>query len=341
MSTGSGVAVPVLNKRTNHLVILMGTLNRLAQLRMVVDSILNGTRVPLELIIIDAGSTDGTVEYLQSHQGVTPVFQGARLGHARSHNQVWRHVDSRYTGWLSDDTEIVPGSVDTAVAILEADPTIGMVGLKMKDTMGPGRHEAYRGGLSEYGILNCNHGIMPTDLARRVGFFNEAYRMYTIDPDLTASILSTGHRVVMTKAVSVLHHRAWADDNGGDPAADVAKVLRDMGGIDNAAVYRQKFSFLAPSRTLAAWARARIVHYTARILFLGARPGARRLWLNRRDWVNLAGGRFISLLDPLTHMSRPYHLTQAIPQALLESPDNPYRALMAAEPGEGACALAD
>ena len=314
---------PVVNTRSRNLVILMGTLNRLGQLRRVIESIVNGTRLSFELIVIDAGSTDGTIEFLQSHPAVTPVLQGARIGHARSHNEVWQHVDSRFTCWLSDDTEIVTGSLDLAVSILESEATIGMVGLKMKDTMGSGRHEAYRGGLSEYGVLNCNHGVMPTALLRSVGFFNPSYRMYTIDPDLTASILATGHRVVMTKAISVLHHRAWAE---GDD--DAEKVRRDMGGIDNWAIYRRKFAFLAGSNTLWTRLRARGVHYTARVLFLGARPGAKRLWLNRRDWVNLAGGRFISLFDPLLHVARPYHLAQTVPPALLASGHNPYRDLV-------------
>ena len=166
-----------------------------------------GTRTPIEIVAIDGGSTDGTVEYLRTEPRVTPVLQGELLGTARSYNRVWRHVETPYSCWLSDDTDLVSGSLDTAIEILDADPTIGMVGLKMKDTRGPGRHEPYRGGLSEYGILNCNHGVLRTDLARRVGFFNESYRSYMIDPDLTASILCTGHKVVMTRQVAVLQQR--------------------------------------------------------------------------------------------------------------------------------------
>jgi hypothetical protein len=75
------------------------------------------------------------------------------------------------------------------------------------------------------------------------------------------------------------------------------------------------------------------VHYIARVLFLGAAPEARRFWLNRRDWVNLAGGRFISLFDPILHLGLPYHLAQAIPGDRLESPDNPLRRTQRPVPG--------
>lgn len=309
---------PRVNVRSDFFVILLATCNRVELLRSVVDSIERGTKTPHELIVIDGGSTDGTVEYIQSDPRITPVLQGERLGTARSYNRVWHRVDSRYSCWLSDDTEIVPGSLDTAIAILESDPSVGMVGLKMKDTRGPGRFEPYRGALSEYGILNCNHGVLRTALGRRVGFFNTGYRSYMIDPDLTASILCTGHRVVMTRDVAVLHHREWAEREGDE------KVAREMGGIDNFAIYRRKFAFLATSSPLP-WIRERVLRYAWRLLYLGASPDRRRFWMNRRDWINLAGGRFISLFDPIVHAGRPFHLAQRIPDRLLSNPGNPYR----------------
>ncbi|HZR26895.1 MAG TPA: glycosyltransferase [Vicinamibacterales bacterium] len=306
-----------INTRSDVLVILLATANRLPMLRSVVESIERGTTTGHELIVIDGGSTDGTIEYILQHPRITPVLQGELLGTARSYNRVWRQVDSKYSCWLSDDTDVVPGALDTAVAILDADETIGMVGLKMRDTRGPGRHEPYRGGLSEYGILNCNHGVLRTSLARRVGFFNEAYRSYMIDPDLTASILCTGARVVMTRDVAVLHHREWAEREGDE------KVVREMGGIDNFAIYRRKFAFLARTSNAAAWLRERIIRYIWRILFLGTSPDSKRFWLNRRDWINIAGGRFISLLDPIVTAGQPFHLVQRISPSLLQSSDNP------------------
>jgi glycosyltransferase involved in cell wall biosynthesis len=315
------------NRRSRHLVVMVATYNRLALLKTVLEAIAKGTRSEHEVIVIDGGSTDGTIEFLQSHPAITPVLQGKLLGTARCYNRVWREIDSDYSCWLSDDTEIVPGSLDTAIEVLKADPGIGMVGLKMKDTKGPGRHEPYRGGISEYGILNCNHGVLPTAVARAAGFFNEQYRAYFIDPDLTASVLALGKRVVMSKAVSVLHHREWAEKEGDE------KVAREMGGIDNQAIYHERFRFLANTRTTAVRVRSRIGRYVTRLLFLGAPPESKRLGLNRRDWQNLSAGRFISVLDPLRTAGQPYHLVQRIKPAVLARAANP---LTTAERGTAA-----
>lgn len=313
----------MLNKRSDNLVILVATYSQLDLLKRTLNSIAAGTRCSHEIIVIDGGSTDGTIEYLKSHPGITPVFQGKLLGTARCYNQVWRQIESKYTCWLSGDTEIVDGSLDLAVSILEACPEIGMVGLKMKDTVGPWRTEPYMGALSEYGILNCNHGVLATNLLRSVGYFNESYRAYTIDPDLTASVLCTGKSVVMTKRISVLHHREWAKDDEWKE-----KIKRDMGGIDNAKIYHEKFKFLEGSHTLPMRVRARLGGYLARILLVRSTPNSTRLGLNYRDWRNVTRGRFICLTDPLENMRRPYHLVQRIPRSLLELPTNPYRHLV-------------
>jgi GT2 family glycosyltransferase len=320
-----------LNRRNNHFVIMVATFNRLPMLRAIVDAIEQRTMTPHELIVIDGGSTDGTVEYIQSHPAITPILQGKLLGTARCYNAVWREIDSKYCCWLSDDTEIVAGSLDTAIEILEADQSIGMVGLKMKDTKGPGRHDAYRGGISEFGVINCNHGVLPTRLARQVGFFNEEYRSYMVDPDLTASILCTGHRVVMTKAVAVLHHREWAEKEGD------TKVDREMGGIDNFAIYRRKFGFLAASRTMSARIRALAIRYISGALFRVMRSDATPFGLSRRDWVNLGGARFTSLFDSFVNAGRAYHLAQRLPAALLASPHNPYHAAAAGAAPQTIC----
>ncbi|MDP3425947.1 MAG: glycosyltransferase, partial [Humidesulfovibrio sp.] len=160
-------------RRGSKLVAVVATCDRLAQLKVSVESILRGTRAELQLVVADGGSSDGTQQYLLDHPRITPMLQGAKIGPGKSYNEVWRQADGDYTCWLSDDTELVPGALDLALEILQAEPKIGMVGLKTKDTMGPFVQEPYIGGISEFGIINCNHGVLPMSLLRDVGYFNE------------------------------------------------------------------------------------------------------------------------------------------------------------------------
>lgn len=320
----------MLNHKSDHLTVLIATYNRLPLLQKTIDSVLRGTRVSHEIIVIDGGSTDGTIEYLRSRHDVTAVLQGERIGTSRAYNSVWREVESRYTVWLSDDTEVAGGALDRAVEILKSDASIGMVGLKMRDMLGPYRSDPYMGGISEYGILNCNHGVLPMDVLRSVGFFNEAYRSYTIDPDLTASVLASGKRVVMTREVSLWHHREWALESGEavDRHAFSEMQKEAMGGIDNLGVYRKKFEFLKKSETPALRLRRRLLRWLSAVLYWRTGPEEERWGLNSRDWYNLAGTRFIRLWDAVQNHSRVYYLVQQIPVQYLVSEKNPYRELL-------------
>lgn len=309
----------VVNNRSDYLVILVGTYNRLELLKKVVDSIHAQTSCSHEIIVIDGGSTDGTIEYLKSRKDVTPVFQGKLLGASRAYNEVWRQVDCKYTCWLSDDTELANGGLDLAVQILENDSQIGMVGLKTRDVAGPWTDIPYTGALSEYGILNCNHGVLPMKLLRSVGYFNEDYKTYLIDPDLTASVLSAGMKVAMTKGVCVRHHREWADETWEN------KVQGTMNGIDHYQIYLNKFAFVQ-KRTLTD----RLKKWTARVASLPLLGSAlRKAWgLNSRDWLNLTQGRFIRLTDAAQNKRNAFHNVQYFPAAILNREGNPYRHLL-------------
>jgi GT2 family glycosyltransferase len=293
-----------------RLSIVVGTLNRREQLRRCIESILAETVTPVRVYVTDAGSTDGTIDYLKSlaSEWIVPIFAGRRHGQARAYNEVFRLVDTAYVCWLSDDNVIVNRGLDVAVDILDADPRIGMVALKVKDVSGPFVDAPYIGGISPIGILNVNQGVLRTELLRAVGGFSEAFRDYGIDPDLTAKVLFSGHAVAYTRAIAIHHYRDWGDR---DSPGFIRQMARQRHYVD---LYTRKYGGRAPGSV--AWSVKRLAALLLRAT-LAVCPRLRNstsvLGVVPRDWTNIIEGRYISIFDSLYSRGRPYHLVQWCP----------------------------
>ena len=292
--------------RPPSLSVVIGTCNRRAQLQQCLESLCGRIAHPHEVIVVDAGSTDGTLEYLRSLTGIRVVADAERLGQAQSLNRVFRQLESDLVCWLSDDNVLQPGMLDVAAGILATHPDIGMVALKTKDVLGPFAEHPYIGGLSPGArVLTANQGVIRRALFRAVGFFAEEYRDYGIDMELTMQVLLSGSKVALTRAVAIHHFR----DHAGNPGA-IATAAR----AERLAAARQKYlaryAALAP-RTLRTRVCEALLHgCKARGLF---RDGRAPLGYSQRDWTNLLRGRFISKLDFFRTRKEPFYLVQHMP----------------------------
>ena len=287
--------------------IVIGTLNRLDQLKRCVDSVLCETKTPTKIYITDAGSSDGTIEYLQSIASdvLIPIFVGKKLGQAKAYNDVFDIIDTTYVCWLSDDNEVVNRGLDCAVEILKRESMIGMVALKTKDQKGPFMSAPYIGGVSEAGILNVNQGVLRSAVLKQVGGFCEEFRDYGIDPALTAEVLFAGYKVVYTKKVALHHYRNWS----ADPASDNYKWLNERHSAAKA-LYSQRYSNDALNPDILYFIKSKLAVGIKRIgkHFFSGSLLRRSSFL--RTCINILSGRYISLLDPIMSIGKDYHLVQ-------------------------------
>lgn len=315
-----------------ELAVVVGTRNRIDHLKKCLESIINETSTPFKVYVLDAGSTDGTIDYLKgvASDCIIPVFQGDQLGQAAAYNAVFMTVDSEYTAWISDDNIIVNRSLDLAVDILRRNKRIGLVGLKVRDLLGPFVEAPYVGGISSVGILNINQGVLPTSILQAIGGFSEEFVDYGIDPDLTAKVLLSGHDVVMTKAIGIYHYRQWTTD-----AASPEFIRRKEKQARALAIYDDKYKSLDNASSSGAlkhifWLAIRR-NLKRTISIDSARP---IFGLLPRDWSNLLGGKFISMFDPLYHWNSNYHFCQRLPRQYRNQKNLKLEAALASRPAK-------
>ena len=85
-----------------------------------------------EIVVVDNGSTDGTVAWLQEHRPDVRVIANAEnRGFAAAVNQGIRASNSRYVVTLNNDAEPDPGWLAALVAAADSDPSVGMCASKM------------------------------------------------------------------------------------------------------------------------------------------------------------------------------------------------------------------
>jgi GT2 family glycosyltransferase len=322
--------------------IVIGTYNRLALLQRCLDALDKHVRVNHEIIVVDAGSIDGTLEYLEQCPSIRLVKDEALVGQAKSLNRVFGSLSSDFVCWLSDDNIVVDKALDTAVDILRHNQRIGMVALKLKDVTGPHTYAPYLGAIWESGILNCNQGMLPTELLRQLGGFDEEFSDYGIDADLTTRVLLAGYKVVYTKKIAIYHYRDHETDNW------ITKHNREYRLQLARELYRTRYARLIIRKkvlsyipsinsntsvlSFSLYIQEKLVKHYVIVLNLLIKNYkimlhlltylmdetivGRRISTFFRDWYNVSHGRFISHWDLFENFCHSYYLVQQIPEPL-------------------------
>lgn len=114
--------------------VVFGTMNRLEYLKPCLDSVRASARdVVSEVIVVDGGSADGTLEFLRAQKDVTLIAQGERLGAVRAFCAGFRAATGEYVANLNDDILVVGDTLKRACDYLDAHPKCGQVAIPFGD----------------------------------------------------------------------------------------------------------------------------------------------------------------------------------------------------------------
>lgn len=91
-------------------------------LRQCLDSALTQTRPPMEVVVVDDGSTDGTAEILREYQGKVTVLEQENRGQGAAVNRAVAYSRGELIAFLDCDDCWDPGKLERQVAVLERFP---------------------------------------------------------------------------------------------------------------------------------------------------------------------------------------------------------------------------
>lgn len=93
--------------------------------------------IRFEVVVVDNGSTDGSVEMVQKDFPQVKLIQNQEnLGFARANNQAIKHSKGRYILLFNPDSIFKNGSLNETVKFMDSHPEVGILGSKILNSDG-------------------------------------------------------------------------------------------------------------------------------------------------------------------------------------------------------------
>jgi GT2 family glycosyltransferase len=204
----------------------------------------------IEVFVVDNNSVDGSVDLVvEKFPGVKVLANTENVGFSKANNQAILQSNSRYVLLLNPDTVVEQDTFDKCVAYLDANPTVGGLGVRMLDGKGRFLPESKRGlptpavsfykifGLSrlfpkskkfgtyhlgfldehqihEVDVLSGAFMLMRSETLQKVGLLDEAFFMYGEDIDLSYRIQLGGYTNVYYPETKIIHYKGESTKKG-------------------------------------------------------------------------------------------------------------------------------
>lgn len=211
--------------------IIFGTWNRLELLKRCVASVRRSVgRLKYKIVIIDAGSTDGSREWLleqaEDYGDIKHLFEEERRGATRAYNDAYKATSAPFVQMLNDDVEVLDLALERAHGRISGDAEIGQLALSYRST----KQCAFRS-YTIHGKPYANYGMVRREAADQVveiqgGVWNPRYHTYAADTELSCWLHKLGWRVVAAGDLHLFDHEAQGElrvsNNSGRNAQDSA-----------------------------------------------------------------------------------------------------------------------
>jgi len=202
-----------------------------------IRSVLEQEYPSLEYIIIDGGSTDGSVDIIRKYESRLAYWVGEPdAGQADAINKGLARASGKYVAWLNSDDVYLPSAVSRAVATFAKFPEAGMVyanGIKIDEAGTPVAWPKY-GQYSLLDLLSMRIIHQPTVFMRReiveaVGGLDPTYHLL-MDHHLWIRIARVAPRVFVNEYWAGARDHAQAKNTSQrlDFAVEARRIINEM-----------------------------------------------------------------------------------------------------------------
>jgi len=207
--------------------VMIGAYNAAPYLGEAIESALGQDYEPIELIVVDDGSTDGTADVARSFPQAK-VIQQENGGNGSARNRAVENASGELYAFLDADDRFTPGKLSLQKAVLDADPGLDMVFGHVREFFSPELDEETRASLrppapEPMPWTAPNLMLVRRRSFERVGPFTTAVRV-GVTVDWFARAQEAGLRHTIPPEV-VLERRLHTQNNGLRESASRSQYL--------------------------------------------------------------------------------------------------------------------
>ena len=210
-----------------------------------VDSLLKLNYPNYEIVVVDNGSTDGTVELLKEKfdNKITIIENKKNLGYADGFNSGIYYAfkkDAEYMLILNNDTKIDPDALIELVKVAENDSKIGFVSGKVYNYNDPNRIQTVGKGtdpiklvgphvgageidngqydeIKEYEFIDDVFLLVRKEVIEKVGGYDPNFFLYWEETDWCARVRKADFKIFYTPDAKIWHKGSMSSGGGTNP----------------------------------------------------------------------------------------------------------------------------
>ncbi len=218
-----------------NLSIIIVSFNTKELLRRCLESIkkLKTENWKLETIVVDNGSTDGSVEAMEArYKDIKILRNEENLGFAKANNQGIKTAEGEFILLLNPDTEVKPDVLEELIKFVQNHPKAGVVGARLLNPDGSIQPSVYhfptiwrairefwlgrKGEYDKYAPLEKKTieveavtgaaMLISRATIEKIGILDERYFMYFEDLDFCRRAREAGLKIYYLPSAEVIHH---------------------------------------------------------------------------------------------------------------------------------------
>lgn len=199
------------------LTIVVVNWNRVRDLQETLPPLIQLMPADWELLVVDNGSTDGSVDWLRKQASIRRIELGRNEGPCAARNRAAETANGEYLFFLDSDADLrEPKTLARYLEKMRRDPEVGLVGFKILNT--------YTGKIDQwiYSQPKATHknrefetysfsaagALVSKKLFLVIGGFWEELFIYGEEVDLSLKLMERGYRILYSPEVELFHRDA-------------------------------------------------------------------------------------------------------------------------------------